>query len=72
MYNNPIGNIYMVGDNPKSDIRGANQAGWKSILVKTGVFQGAVNDEEDPAKYVVDNMEQAFELICHNENIKIL
>ena len=24
----PIGNIYMIGDNPKSDIRGANQAGW--------------------------------------------
>lgn len=52
----PIGNIYMIGDNPKSDIRGANSAGWSSILVRTGVFKGE-NDEEDPAKYVVDNIE---------------
>lgn len=33
-----VGNIYMIGDNPKSDIRGANAAKWKSILVRTGVF----------------------------------
>jgi ribonucleotide monophosphatase NagD (HAD superfamily) len=46
----------MIGDNPKSDIRGANSAGWSSILVRTGVFKGE-NDEEDPAKYVVDNIE---------------
>ena len=39
-----IGNIYMIGDNPKSDIRGANNAGWKSILVRTGVFKGETND----------------------------
>lgn len=24
----------MIGDNPKSDIRGANALGWSSILVK--------------------------------------
>ena len=28
----------MIGDNPKSDIDGANRLGWTSILVKTGVF----------------------------------
>ncbi|OBZ66089.1 putative CDP-alcohol phosphatidyltransferase class-I family protein C22A12.08c [Grifola frondosa] len=31
-------NIYMVGDNPESDIVGANAAGWTSILVHTGVY----------------------------------
>jgi len=31
-------NIYMIGDNPESDIAGANAANWLSILVNTGVF----------------------------------
>ncbi|KIM27645.1 hypothetical protein M408DRAFT_162438 [Serendipita vermifera MAFF 305830] len=30
--------IYMIGDNPESDIAGANAAGWNSILVHTGVY----------------------------------
>jgi ribonucleotide monophosphatase NagD (HAD superfamily) len=31
--------IYIVAaDNPESDIAGANTAGWKSILVHTGVY----------------------------------
>lgn len=29
-----IGNIYMIGDNPKSDIRGGNNNGCISILVR--------------------------------------
>lgn len=34
----PKPSLYMVGDNPESDIAGANAAGWKSILVHTGVY----------------------------------
>ncbi|KAG8710869.1 hypothetical protein FRC08_016612 [Ceratobasidium sp. 394] len=30
--------IYMIGDNPESDIAGANGAGWESVLVHTGVY----------------------------------
>ncbi|KAJ3810587.1 HAD-like domain-containing protein [Lentinula aff. lateritia] len=30
--------MYMIGDNPESDIAGANAAGWSSILVHTGVY----------------------------------
>ncbi|KAI0733118.1 HAD-like domain-containing protein [Fomitopsis betulina] len=30
--------VYMVGDNPESDIAGANAAGWPSVLVHTGVY----------------------------------
>ena len=40
-------NVYMVGDNPESDIRGANEfksptkeTKWHSILVRTGVYDG--------------------------------
>ena len=38
--------VYMVGDNPESDIRGANQyvsemgSKWESILVRSGVYSG--------------------------------
>ncbi|KAI8839891.1 HAD-like domain-containing protein, partial [Chytridium lagenaria] len=32
--------VYMVGDNPASDIEGANRFGWRSVLVKTGVYAG--------------------------------
>jgi len=31
----------MVGDNPESDIAGANAAGWGSFLVETGVYDPA-------------------------------
>ncbi|BGP18599.1 hypothetical protein JCM10213_004232 [Rhodosporidiobolus nylandii] len=34
------GRVYMVGDNPASDIAGARNFGWQSILVQTGVFRG--------------------------------
>lgn len=39
-------NVYMVGDNPESDIRGANDykgptgSRWHSILVRSGVYSG--------------------------------
>lgn len=33
-----ISNFYMIGDTPESDIQGANNMGWISILVKTGIF----------------------------------
>ncbi|KAG0690800.1 hypothetical protein C6P40_001234 [Pichia californica] len=31
--------VYMVGDNPESDIKGGNDYGWETILVKTGVYK---------------------------------
>jgi ribonucleotide monophosphatase NagD (HAD superfamily) len=58
-----LGPIYMVGDNPKSDIAGANSMGWpwKSVLVRSGVFQGE-NDKEHPADVVVDDVAEAVSL----------
>ena len=41
-------NIYMIGDNPSSDILGANRYGWNSCLVKTGVFQGTQDPDTCP------------------------
>ncbi|KRX00687.1 HAD-like domain [Pseudocohnilembus persalinus] len=69
-----FGNRYMIGDNPESDIQGANKLqDWTTILVRTGVFQShyeGQNDKNYPAKYVVDNFKQAVELICDLEKIQ--
>lgn len=46
-------NIYMIGDNPQSDICGGNMYGWNTCLVRTGVFQGDDNDSENPANFGV-------------------
>jgi ribonucleotide monophosphatase NagD (HAD superfamily) len=55
----------MVGDNPESDIRGANSyrsgngSNWHSILVRTGVYRGG-----EPAwtpKVIVDDVQKAVE-----------
>lgn len=59
----------MIGDLPSSDIRGANNAKWNSILVKTGVFKGEENDKVDPAKFVVNDFSEAIRLIFKLESI---
>lgn len=51
--------VYMIGDNPQSDIVGGNLYGWKTCLVKTGVHQGDENDKENPASMGV------FENVLH-------
>lgn len=59
--------IFMVGDNPASDIMGANNYGWYSLLVRTGVFR----DEDLPSivappKKILDNVQEAVEFgIAH-------
>ncbi|KAI7724823.1 hypothetical protein M8C21_011115, partial [Ambrosia artemisiifolia] len=63
--------LYMIGDNPSVDIKGARQAGhpWFSILTRTGVFRGKVNHTEYPADKVVDTVEEAVEFILRREGI---
>lgn len=39
--------VYAVGDNLASDIMGANNYGWKSILVRTGVYKEDVDDNSE-------------------------
>ncbi|KAM7278986.1 hypothetical protein ACFE04_006120 [Oxalis oulophora] len=61
--------LYMIGDNPKVDIKGAHQAGqpWFSILTRTGVFKGKQNHAEFPADLVVDTVEDAVDYILKKE-----
>ncbi|KAH9909658.1 HAD-like domain-containing protein [Xylariomycetidae sp. FL2044] len=61
-------NIYMVGDNPASDIIGGNQYGWNTCLVRTGVFQGGDNDENNPANFgVFPNVLEAVQKALRKE-----
>jgi ribonucleotide monophosphatase NagD (HAD superfamily) len=49
--NDPLRRVYMIGDNPESDIRGANGyrspygSEWRSCLVETGVYAGGEHSE---------------------------
>ncbi|CDZ98225.1 Predicted phosphatase [Phaffia rhodozyma] len=52
-----LGTVYMVGDNPESDIRGANDYNWRSMLVQTGVYQ----TENGPPKYAPFRLERNVE-----------
>jgi HAD superfamily hydrolase (TIGR01456 family) len=63
-----VGHIYGIGDNPASDIRGANAAGshWSSILVRTGNIPFSKLPEEQP-KYEVECVEAAVDLILQKE-----
>ncbi|KAI9741988.1 MAG: hypothetical protein M1834_000377 [Cirrosporium novae-zelandiae] len=61
-------NVYMIGDNPASDIVGGNMYGWNTCLVRTGVFQGGENDEENPANFgVFDNVLRAVQAALRKE-----
>jgi HAD superfamily hydrolase (TIGR01456 family) len=63
-------NVYMVGDNPASDIIGGNMYGWNTCLVRTGVFQGGPgeNAPDSPANFgVFDNVLEAVKAVVRKE-----
>ncbi|XP_071922541.1 mitochondrial hydrolase YKR070W isoform X4 [Coffea arabica] len=62
--------LYMIGDNPLVDIKGALQAGhpWFSILTRTGVFRQTENHAEYPADVVVDTVAEAVDFILERES----
>lgn len=70
----PLARVYMVGDNPESDIRGANEyhsphgTEWKSILVRTGVWS---KDRDGEPKYrptaIVDDAKAAVQWALERE-----
>ena len=58
-------NVYMVGDNPESDIAGANAFGWESLLVKTGVYKDGVPAHK-PTR-IVENVEEGVKWAIQRE-----
>lgn len=67
-----IKTVYMIGDNPDSDIIGANKyksrigAAWKSILVETGVYQTGTKPGHQPT-YHAKNVAAAVQLALDKE-----
>lgn len=67
-----LSRVFMVGDNPASDIQGANEfnspteATWTSILVKTGVYEEGTEPEFKP-KVIVDNVLDAVKWAIEQE-----
>lgn len=73
----PLRRVYMIGDNPESDIRGANEfcpedgTEWVSILVKTGVWQETAAKKEPRYKpaVIVDDVVDAIVWALRNEGV---
>ncbi|KAL7621435.1 hypothetical protein AAE478_008757 [Parahypoxylon ruwenzoriense] len=70
----PLRRVYMVGDNPASDIRGANEyesplgTPWTSVLVRTGVWSPERGGEPAfPPKVIVDDVKAAVEWALRQE-----
>ncbi len=57
---------YGVGDNPASDVAGANGNGFHSILVRTGVWKG---DPGHGAHWVVGDVEEGVERILQAHDL---
>lgn len=64
-----ISNFYMIGDNPNVDVLGGKNNGFKTILVRTGVFKEGENDKNNPADFVVNDIEEAIQLITRLEGL---
>ncbi|TFB01453.1 Uncharacterized protein CCMA1212_006803 [Trichoderma ghanense] len=75
----PLRRVYMIGDNPESDIRGANEFApedgtqWVSVLVRTGVWRETAAQKEPrhrPA-VVVDDVVDAIVWAMRNEGVDV-
>ncbi|KAJ3490351.1 hypothetical protein NLI96_g1470 [Meripilus lineatus] len=60
-------NVYMVGDNPESDIAGANAAGWSSVLVRTGVYDPATGPPKHRPSHEAEDVEAAVKWAIERE-----
>lgn len=68
--------VFMVGDNPESDIRGANEfqspngTEWCSVLVKTGVYRDGSRPKYEP-KATMDNVLEAVKWALQQEGYNV-
>lgn len=59
----PFTDVFMVGDNPASDIIGAQNYGWSSFLVKTGVYREGDNLKHVKPTHIVKDVRVAVETV---------
>lgn len=56
--------VAMVGDSPAVDIKGANRAGWHSILVETGNHRLGAKDPDAQPQLRIPGLPQLIELLA--------
>lgn len=72
----PLKTVYMVGDNPESDIRGANDfkspsgSEWVSVLVKTGVWRADRGPPAHTPRTIVDDVKAAVDWAIKREGMQ--
>lgn len=73
-----IKTVYMVGDNPESDIAGANRyepripgAEWRSILVETGIHRAGSKPVVQP-HHMARNVTEAVTLALRRERVDVV
>ncbi|KAH7353551.1 HAD-like domain-containing protein [Plectosphaerella cucumerina] len=68
-----ISTVYMIGDNPESDIAGANSYAsrvgytWKSALVGTGVYVPGTTPAHIPGRFSKDVLEAVTEILTEED-----
>jgi ribonucleotide monophosphatase NagD (HAD superfamily) len=75
----PLRTVYMIGDNPESDIQGGNNFNpeddteWKSILVRTGVWNPTEAEPEPRHKpdMIANDVVDAIVWALNTEGVKI-
>ncbi|KAK9463230.1 HAD-like domain-containing protein [Lipomyces oligophaga] len=72
-YTEDVQRVYMVGDNPASDIRGGNSYGWSTLLVKTGVYQEGdhLDAKSKPRATVANVLEAVLYAIEHEHELSL-
>ncbi|KAF8633630.1 hypothetical protein AX15_001319 [Amanita polypyramis BW_CC] len=63
----PLPRLYMIGDNPASDIAGAVNAGWESVLVRTGVYEPQQGQPSWRPTHEAGDVEEAVEWAIRRE-----
>jgi len=70
--NEKLSRFYMIGDNPETDIRGANNAGknWRSVLVKTGIYKHEKTKLQNILPTIItDDVSTAIDEILEQEGL---
>ncbi|KAK6463306.1 HAD-like domain-containing protein [Scheffersomyces coipomensis] len=67
----PFDKIYMIGDNPESDIKGGNENGLETALVRTGVFRDEEYDSivAKPTVGVFDDVYESVTTILEKHEV---
>ncbi|KAH6914224.1 HAD-like domain-containing protein [Coprinopsis sp. MPI-PUGE-AT-0042] len=64
--------LYMIGDNPESDIAGANAAKWDSVLVKTGVYDPKRGAPTHEPTYIAEDVNEAVNWAIEREYLRYI